>query len=100
MSITAKYSATCSACKGHISPGEKIEWIKGQPVRHVTCGASVAPTGRTGRCACGKAIDPKYTRCYGCAHPGERKRGARYCEGWGADNPHAPRPPYTCMDCE
>lgn len=27
------------------------------------------------------------------------RRGARYCEGWGADNPHAPRPPYTCHDC-
>lgn len=28
-----------------------------------------------------------------------RSRGARYCEGWGADNPHAPRPPYTCEEC-
>lgn len=28
-----------------------------------------------------------------------RRRGARYCEGWGADNPHSPRPPYTCDEC-
>jgi len=28
-----------------------------------------------------------------------RRRGARYCEGWGADNPHPPRPPYTCDEC-
>jgi hypothetical protein len=32
--------------------------------------------------------------------PRRKQRGARYCEGWGADNPHAPRPPYTCFECE
>lgn len=72
MSITAKYPARCATCHGNITPGQKIEWTKGEPVRHTACGAAVQTAAATtpGRCKCGKAIDAKYSQCYGCANPG------------------------------
>lgn len=43
MSIVAKYPATCATCRGRITPGQKIEWTKGQPVRHALCAVAGAP---------------------------------------------------------
>ncbi len=40
MTITAKYPSQCAACGGKITPGEKIEWEKGQKARHASCPAS------------------------------------------------------------
>ena len=69
MTITAKYAATCSACRGPILPGQSIEWSKGQPVRHTTCGTAassptVAPSRNRNRrpgtwtgCSCGSRVD-------------------------------------------
>ena len=42
MSITAKYAATCATCRAAITPGQKIEWVKGSPVRHSSCGGGCA----------------------------------------------------------
>lgn len=39
-------------------------------------------------------------RSGGTPRNASRTRGAQYCEGWGADNPHPPKPPYTCTECE
>ncbi len=72
MSITAKYATTCSACHGTIAPGQKIEWTKGSPVRHTSCGSAPVAASKPatpGHCKCGKAIDAKYSQCYGCANP-------------------------------
>ena len=80
MSITAKYAAVCSSCKGRIAPGQKIEWTKGQPVRHTTCGSAIATAAAKatpGTCRCGKSIDAKYTQCYSCANPGAAKSTRR-----------------------
>ncbi len=65
MTITAKYAATCSACRRPILPGQRIEWSKGQPVRHTTCGtadSTSAPArnrrpGKWTGCACGSRED-------------------------------------------
>jgi hypothetical protein len=45
MTITAKFPGTCPACGGYITPGERVEWSKGQRARHLNCsvGRSVAP---------------------------------------------------------
>lgn len=96
MTITAKYAATCSTCRQTISPGAKIEWIKGSPVRHTTCaaGPSVAASRlvtsaraagmsvryasrpscggtRTG-CSCGSVTEfSKNSDCWTCRHDAE-----------------------------
>jgi hypothetical protein len=82
MIISAKFASFCPCCKTRIALGERIEWSRGSTARHVACSATGAPATTSA---------PRTAR---------RTRGARYCEGWGADNPHAPRPAYTCHDCE
>lgn len=84
MIITAKFPAVCPCCSGRINAGDKIEWSKGEKAKHVGCAGK--PVTKSASAA------PAYRA--------RRPRGARYCEGWGADNPHAPRPPYTCTECE
>lgn len=37
MTITAKFASRCGSCSQAITPGTKIEWTKGQPVRHTSC---------------------------------------------------------------
>lgn len=37
MIITAKFASTCPVCGARISTGEKVEWAKGSPARHVRC---------------------------------------------------------------
>lgn len=37
MTITAKYPGTCATCSGPITPGQQIEWVKGEPPRHADC---------------------------------------------------------------
>lgn len=46
MTITAKYPGTCVCCGQRITPGQAIEWTKGNPARHVGCTAekSAPPT--------------------------------------------------------
>jgi hypothetical protein len=56
MTITAKFPSQCAACSGKITPGEKIEWEKGQKARHASCpsagvalNAAYQPKGETRR---------------------------------------------------
>lgn len=68
MSIIAKYPSKCSACGQPVTPGQKIEWVKGQPVRHTVCGAPQA-----------QAIDPTkpgWARAYRASTgTAQRRRG-------------------------
>lgn len=78
MTITARYAATCSTCRRPIAPGAKIEWSKGQPVRHTSCSAAaMAPaTARTSRsrgtwtgCRCGSVEEyERDSDCRSCRH--------------------------------
>lgn len=85
MIITAKFASVCPCCNARIEVGSKVEWTKGSRASHVSCGR-VTSSG-----AVVSASRPAYRA--------RRPRTARYCEGWGADNPHAPRPNYTCTEC-
>lgn len=40
MAITAKFPGWCGACRGPIAAGDRIEWAKGTPTRHVACGTA------------------------------------------------------------
>jgi DNA repair protein RadD len=42
LSITAKFPGTCRGCRGRISPGQQVYWIKGTGARHVDCERSAA----------------------------------------------------------
>lgn len=92
MSITAKYAATCATCHGPVTPGQQIEWTKGQPVRHTACAAGSRPTAAVstpakGSCAkCGKACRPQYRTCYDCS---PASAGTTYEPGVGR----------TCDEC-
>jgi len=77
MIITAKFASRCPFCQKPIAPGAKVEWSKGHAARHPDCGAT----------------DPLPVR----ARSTGRRRFTR-CEGWGADNPHAPREGH-CPEC-
>lgn len=80
MIITAKYNSTCPCCAKYISAGEKVEWVKGEKAKHVACtGPSVASSAPRSYTVRSRA---RFTRC----------------EGWGSDNPHAPRAGH-CADC-
>lgn len=68
MTITAKFASICPCCNVRITPGAKVEWTKGSPARHVTCGAAstttttsyarkVAGPGRRTGCSCGSRED-------------------------------------------
>lgn len=89
MTITAKYAATCAACRKPIQPGQQIEWAKGTPTRHTDCAAAAksakslmdSPTMRSRdrrRHPDGKLA----TKCMGCgSHLDEYQQthGYRYC---------------------
>lgn len=47
--ITAKFPGTCASCRCAIRAGDKIEWQKGQPSRHVVCPAGGQPVNVTPR---------------------------------------------------
>lgn len=89
MIITAKFASVCPTCSNRIDVGAKVEWSKGARAVHAACVAA-APA----------AAKPAQTRNPLTVRSSTRRaRGARFCEGWGADNPHAPLPPYTCTQC-
>lgn len=90
MVITAKYAATCPACRGSILPGERVEWSKGSPARHTACVAGAAsapapaahqtpaaPSGRRTGCSCGSREDsygqliPSKYNCRSCRFDNE-----------------------------
>jgi hypothetical protein len=93
MSIVAKYAATCSMCHGAIRPGDKIEWAKGQPVRHTIC-----PTGaKPGPVAPRKRVEPRQPQPgeiavsrrsagrHDCYEPGAIVHATRIAGGGGPD---------------
>lgn len=77
MTITAKYAATCPCCKSAIRPGDKIEWSKGSPAKHVSCASKTgsAPTTTV-------ATRIRCTTCAYCQSPLDRyqvSHGFRFC---------------------
>lgn len=38
VALVAKFPGRCSVCRGHVSPGERIYWNKGEKPRHEACG--------------------------------------------------------------
>ncbi len=44
MTITAKFSGTCTKCRHTILVGEQIEWSKGQGASHTHCYAATPKT--------------------------------------------------------
>lgn len=66
MTMNAKYPSTCPTCRGRITPGQSIEWSKGTPARHSSCGGSTATkapatrpyrAGKWTGCSCGSRED-------------------------------------------
>lgn len=43
MTITAKFASRCPQCSQQISPGQQVEWERGQPARHTDCSSAAAP---------------------------------------------------------
>ena len=82
MIITAKYASVCPCCSIRIVAGSKVEWSKGSPARHVGCAGSTSNVVTVSRPSARRAYRTPFTRC----------------EGWGSDNPHAPRQGH-CSDC-
>lgn len=89
MTITAKFASICPCCNVRITPGTKVEWTKGSPARHVSCGtAAVTSTrvmvadmprrssrGRWTGCSCGS----RELSC-GTTVPGRSGRMCESCE--------------------
>lgn len=42
--MSARFPGRCTACGGHIQPGDRIDWTKGAGARHVKCSAAKAPS--------------------------------------------------------
>lgn len=76
MTITAKYPSRCATCGGSVTPGQQIEWAKGQPVRHTDCAA--APTSAVAPAPTKRPYRP--TTCVVCGHV-ERRNRRGYVEG-------------------
>lgn len=49
MTITAKYTSRCPLCSNSITPGDQVEWQRGEKARHTKCPAVAAPAPRTAR---------------------------------------------------
>lgn len=88
MIITAKFASMCPCCSSRIVEGSKVEWNRGEKARHVACAA--APGARIVASAPLRVTSTS-----------RRARSFSYtpCEGWGSDNPHAPREGH-CIECE
>jgi hypothetical protein len=43
MTITAKFSSSCPTCHAPITVGERVEWSRGNPARHLVCPAVTVP---------------------------------------------------------
>ncbi len=91
MIITAKFASVCPCCNVRIVAGSKVEWSKGSPAKHVACtGTASAPAASS---AVRRNYDPSRFNGYGRGRGGVARR---ICDGWGADNPHAPRVGCDC----
>lgn len=72
MTITAKFAGRCATCCEPITPGTKIEWTKGSPVRHTSCEATSAAPAATTRTK-SRNWDPTAFAGYGRPRGGYRK---------------------------
>jgi len=43
MIISAKFASVCPCCSVRITPGSRVEWIKGSKAVHVACAGKPAP---------------------------------------------------------
>lgn len=68
MTITAKYASRCASCGQTITPGTTIEWTKGGPVRHTSCGGATSTEASTPKR--GKNWDPSRFNGYGAKRGG------------------------------
>ncbi len=95
--IRVEGAAPAPAVGATIAVTTKSGTVKEERVRHVLfTGPDKYSGGTSSLCA----IEPRSDSGGGSRRGGGRGRGAQYCEGWGADNPHPPKPPFTCMQCE
>jgi len=80
MTITAKFQSKCSVCRCDIFPGQRVEWTKGQPVRHPTCqvGTTFGPQGSAPKSTAPRS-NPRANR-----YSGECCCGAYVAAGAGA----------------
>jgi len=80
MQITAKFPGTCASCRCQIRAGEKIEWQKGGPSRHVVCPAGGQPASVSPRASTptrrGRPWRP-------CGYPGCNPGYCDECDGEG-----------------
>ena len=90
--MTSKFPVQCPACSNRHPAGTEITKRDGKWVP-ASCGASPA-TSRSTAPVTGSSRSSSRS-----SYP-RRSRTVRYCDGWGADNPHAPRPDNTCTECE
>lgn len=49
MTITARYPGTCPTCHQHITPGQQIEWTKGEKPKHTRCAGASQSSGHAHR---------------------------------------------------
>jgi hypothetical protein len=88
MTITAKFPSRCSSCGQPITPGQKIEWTKGSPVRHTSCNAQAAvssskPARRrltNGDIYTARNGQPKVFGCSACTHGDRMCRSCQHDE--------------------
>lgn len=75
MTITARYASRCASCQQAITPGQQIEWRKGAPSRHTSCGSASSTTTTA-------PARRRVTACLGCGGPldaYQQRHGRRYC---------------------
>ena len=81
--IIAKFPGTCASCRCAIKAGDKIEWQKGAPSRHVVCPAGGQPPVNANRTA-----PPRQARSgwRPCGYPGCSPSYCDECDGEGNTN--------------
>jgi hypothetical protein len=80
VTITAKYSGRCKRCGGWINAGEKVEWEKGEGVRHLECPAKAQIGSSEPR----KMISMYDGMCVECGHKITAGEEIYYLRGKGA----------------
>ena len=100
MTITARYASKCATCGGSIREGERIEWVRGQPARHIRCsGGSARPrTSATRRPTSSRTTTDRHVpmtmtdeqALIACGDPTARISDPRAVNEWTAGDPRRP----------
>jgi hypothetical protein len=86
MTITAKFAGRCKRCGGWINAGEKVEWEKGEGIRHIECSASApkSPPARARSSEPRKMTSMYNGKCSECGHKITAGDEIYYLRGKGA----------------